>query len=98
MYWGRYYDYVVDETFVDGKDIVKNQGILSEYCVENREKISVISGENRTALEGISISKDIKKEIPHYLSKLGENNAYTVRLSATAEDLYNANLFSNVSV
>ncbi|WP_326975425.1 phosphoenolpyruvate synthase [Caproicibacter sp. BJN0012] len=60
---------------------------LSSVKVEDREKIAEISGEIRKVIEGITIPKDIDEEIAHHLVKLGENNAYAVRSSATAEDL-----------
>jgi pyruvate,water dikinase len=60
---------------------------LSELCVEEREKISKISGEIRSCLEGAVIPEDLTEEISHYLLRLGEGNAYAVRSSATAEDL-----------
>src|SRR4029079_7058266 len=38
-------------------------------------------------IEGIAIPEDIREEITRHLSRLGEENAYAVRSSATAEDL-----------
>ncbi|MTI84475.1 MAG: phosphoenolpyruvate synthase [Firmicutes bacterium] len=55
--------------------------------VDDRETIGAISGKIRAVIEGIAIDEDIKEEIIHYLAKLGEENAYAVRSSATAEDL-----------
>ncbi|MBP1755609.1 MAG: phosphoenolpyruvate synthase/pyruvate phosphate dikinase [Firmicutes bacterium] len=60
---------------------------LSDLCVEDRGKISEISGELRRVIEGTAIPEDMTEEITHYLSWLGEKNAYAVRSSATAEDL-----------
>lgn len=60
---------------------------LSLLKTEDRDKISKLSGEIRLSLEGITIPEDINEEITLFLSKLGENNAYAVRSSATAEDL-----------
>jgi rifampicin phosphotransferase len=55
--------------------------------VEDRDKISELSGEIRSSIEGITIPQDINEEITRFLSRLGEKNAYAVRSSATAEDL-----------
>lgn len=60
---------------------------LSLLKVEDRDKISELSGEIRRIIEGIVIPQDIHEEITHQLSILGEKNAYAVRSSATAEDL-----------
>jgi phosphoenolpyruvate synthase/pyruvate phosphate dikinase len=60
---------------------------LSRLTVDDRQKISEISGNIRRVIEGTVIAKEIEEEITHYLSKLGEENAYAVRSSATAEDL-----------
>src|SRR5205809_4722997 len=60
---------------------------LSLLKVEDRDKISELSGEIRRVIEGIAIPQDINEEIARLLSRLGENNAYAVRSSATAEDL-----------
>jgi pyruvate,water dikinase len=60
---------------------------LSLLKVEDRNKISEFSGEIRGLIEGIAIPEDIHKEIARHLSRLGEENAYAVRSSATAEDL-----------
>jgi len=60
---------------------------LSCLSVEDRRKISELSGEIRLRLEGTAIPQEINEEITCILSKLGEKNAYAVRSSATAEDL-----------
>src|SRR5216110_1363025 len=60
---------------------------LSLLKVEDRDKIGELSGEIRRVIEGIAIPEDIHEEITHFLSRLGEKNAYAVRSSATAEDL-----------
>jgi rifampicin phosphotransferase len=52
-----------------------------------RDKIRELSGEIRRIIEGIAIPEAIVEEIAHFLSMLGEKNAYAVRSSATAEDL-----------
>ena len=60
---------------------------LSLLKVEDRHKIGELSSEIRGAIEGIAIPEEIEDEITHFLSMLGEKNAYAVRSSATAEDL-----------
>ena len=60
---------------------------LSLLKAEVSQNISEISGMIRRVIEGIIISKDIEEEVLHYLARYGENNAYAVRSSATAEDL-----------
>ena len=60
---------------------------LSLLKVEDRNKISELSGEIRRLIEGIAIPEDIHEELARHLSSLGEENAYAVRSSATAEDL-----------
>src|SRR5437660_3101742 len=60
---------------------------LSLLKVEDRDKISELSGEMRRVIERIAIPQDIHEEIARLLTRLGENNAYAVRSSATAEDL-----------
>lgn len=60
---------------------------LSLLKVEDRGKISELSGEIRLCIEGIAIPQDINEEITRLLSKLDEKTAYAVRSSATAEDL-----------
>lgn len=60
---------------------------LSLLKAGEREKIAEISDKLRRIIEGIPIAGDIEEEIAHYLAKLGEESAYAVRSSATAEDL-----------
>lgn len=60
---------------------------LSPLNIDDREKIGEISAKIRELIEEKKIATNIEEEIIHYLSKLGENNAYAVRSSATAEDL-----------
>ncbi len=60
---------------------------LSRLKVADRDKIGELSGEIRRVIEGITIPEEIIEAISRFLSKLGEENAYAVRSSATAEDL-----------
>jgi pyruvate,water dikinase len=60
---------------------------LSLLGVDERDKVRELSEEICRIIEGIAIPEDIGDEIARFLSKLGEQNAYAVRSSATAEDL-----------
>ena len=60
---------------------------LSLLKMEDRDKISELSGEIRRVIEGIALPQDIYEEIALLLSRFGEKKAYAVRSSATAEDL-----------
>jgi pyruvate,water dikinase len=60
---------------------------LSLLKAGDRDKIRELSGEIRKVIENIAIPEDISEEIICFLSRLGEENAYAVRSSATAEDL-----------
>ncbi|WXA89822.1 phosphoenolpyruvate synthase [Pendulispora rubella] len=60
---------------------------LSLLRAEDRTEIRELSAEIRRVIEGIAIPDDLDEEITHLLSRLGEENAYAVRSSATAEDL-----------
>ena len=52
-----------------------------------RKKIREISKNMRIMLENAPIPDDMKKEIADRVSQLGEDNAFAIRSSATAEDL-----------
>lgn len=60
---------------------------LSLLKADNRKGISEISAKMRNVIEGIDIPEEIDQEITSSLAQLGDNNAYAVRSSATAEDL-----------
>jgi phosphoenolpyruvate synthase/pyruvate phosphate dikinase len=60
---------------------------LSLVPVEDRAKIGELSGEIRRIIEATAIPPDLQDEITGFLARLGENDAYAVRSSATAEDL-----------
>ncbi|MDR3541452.1 MAG: phosphoenolpyruvate synthase [Desulfosporosinus sp.] len=60
---------------------------LSLLKTDNRKGISEISAKIRNVIEEIDIPEDIDQEITSSLAQLGNNNAYAVRSSATAEDL-----------
>jgi pyruvate,water dikinase len=60
---------------------------LGRLKPDDREAIRVLSSEIRLALEGIAIPEDLASAITRPLARLGEQAAYAVRSSATAEDL-----------
>src|SRR5467141_3872957 len=60
---------------------------LSRLNPDDREAIRTLSAEIRQTLEGIAIPDDMTAAITRALARLGEQAAYAVRSSATAEDL-----------
>ncbi len=60
---------------------------LSRLKPDDRTPIRALSAEIRRTLEGIAIPNDLAAAITGQLARLGEQGAYAVRSSATAEDL-----------
>ncbi|NIJ54494.1 phosphoenolpyruvate synthase [Dyadobacter arcticus] len=60
---------------------------LSGLKAEERSSVREVSAKIRVLIESISIPNDIVDEISDYLTKFGEEDAFAVRSSATAEDL-----------
>src|SRR5438874_4852437 len=60
---------------------------LSRLNPDDREAIRMLSAEIRRFIEGIAIPDDLAAAITLALARLGEQAAYAVRSSATAEDL-----------
>ena len=60
---------------------------LSSLEPDDRDAIGAVSVEVRRALEGIAVPDDLAAAITRSLARLGEQAAYAVRSSATAEDL-----------
>jgi phosphoenolpyruvate synthase/pyruvate phosphate dikinase len=60
---------------------------LSRVEPDDREAIRALSADIRRTLEGIAIPDDLAAAITRPLARLGEQAAYAVRSSATAEDL-----------
>jgi rifampicin phosphotransferase len=60
---------------------------LSRLNPDDRNAIRKLSAEIRRALDGIAIPDDVAAAITLALARLGEQAAYAVRSSATAEDL-----------
>lgn len=57
---------------------------------EDRDQIGEISRKIRKIITEAEIPSDVVKAVTHYLSQFGDENAYAVRSSATAEDLPHA--------
>jgi pyruvate,water dikinase len=68
---------------------------LSRLNPDDREAIRTLSAEIRRTIEGIAIPGDLAAAITRALARLGEQTAYAVRSSATAEDLPTASLPAN---
>ncbi|MGW3570013.1 rifamycin-inactivating phosphotransferase [Streptomyces sp. NPDC000941] len=60
---------------------------LSRLNPEDREAIGTLSAQIRETIEGTAIPGDLAAAITRALARLGEQAAYAVRSSATAEDL-----------
>ena len=60
---------------------------LSRVDAGDRESIRTLSAEIRRILEGTAIPDDLAAAITRAVARLGEQGAYAVRSSATAEDL-----------
>ncbi|MEU0822195.1 rifamycin-inactivating phosphotransferase [Streptomyces mirabilis] len=60
---------------------------LSRLNPDDREAIRTLSAQIRRTVEGIAIPDDLTAAITRALARLGEQAAYAVRSSATAEDL-----------
>ncbi|HEX6578198.1 MAG TPA: PEP/pyruvate-binding domain-containing protein, partial [Jiangellaceae bacterium] len=60
---------------------------LLRLNADDRESIRTLSAEVRRTLEGIAIPDDLAAAITGAVARLGEQAAYAVRSSATAEDL-----------
>jgi len=60
---------------------------LSTLKERDKEKITHVSSELRRIVERIEVPKDVEEAIRLSVTKLGEDNFYAIRSSATAEDL-----------
>ncbi|MEG6522344.1 phosphoenolpyruvate synthase [Desulfotomaculum sp. 1211_IL3151] len=63
---------------------------LTWLKVEDRDQIGEISRKIRQIIVEVEIPSDVVKEVSYYLSQFGDEHAYAVRSSATAEDLPHA--------
>jgi len=62
-------------------------GRLALLKVEDREAIHELAAAIRGVIKAIAIPGDVEEAITRFLARLGEQEAYAVRSSATAEDL-----------
>lgn len=60
---------------------------LSRLELDDREGIRALSAEIRQTIEGVALPDDLAAVVTDALARLGEQGAYAVRSSATAEDL-----------
>jgi pyruvate,water dikinase len=72
---------------VEGSSIDGRLDRLSRLDLGDRGAIRALSAEIRRTLEGIAIPDDLAAVIARSLARLGEQAAFAVRSSATAEDL-----------
>lgn len=63
---------------------------LTMLNADDRDQIGEISGKIRQTIIEAEIPSDVVETVTHYLSRFGEDHAYAVRSSATAEDLPHA--------
>ncbi|RAS81144.1 phosphoenolpyruvate synthase [Priestia endophytica] len=63
---------------------------LTLLKVEDRNQIGEISRKIRKIIMEVEIPSDVVKAVAYYLSQFGDEHAYAVRSSATAEDLPHA--------
>ena len=71
----------------DAPSIDERLDRLSRLSTDDREAIRTLSAEIRRTLEGIAIPDHLAAAITRSVAQLGEQAAYAVRSSATAEDL-----------
>lgn len=76
---------VLEEAAVDG--LLERLSVLT---AADKNAIASLGHEIRAAIERAAIPEAIREEIGRFVLKSGEENAYAVRSSATAEDLPNA--------
>ncbi|GAB6452213.1 phosphoenolpyruvate synthase [Bacillus cereus group sp. BceL300] len=60
---------------------------LTKLKMEERAQIGEISKKIREVIMAVEIPSDVVEAVTHYLSRFGNEHAYAVRSSATAEDL-----------
>ncbi|SCC38198.1 phosphoenolpyruvate synthase [Bacillus mycoides] len=60
---------------------------LAMLKIEERAQIAEISKKIRETIMEVEIPSDVVEAVAHYLSRFGNEHAYAVRSSATAEDL-----------
>jgi pyruvate,water dikinase len=78
---------VYKEIFEDNEKLRTLLDQLANLKAHDRKGISATSTQIRSMIEAVAIPKHINDEIVRCFEQLGENDAYAVRSSATAEDL-----------
>ena len=78
---------VFQRIMADAPSIDDRLDRLSRLKPDDREAIRALSAEIRRTIEGIAIPDDLTAAVTRALARLGEQAAYAVRSSATAEDL-----------
>lgn len=63
---------------------------LTRLKADDRDQIAEISKQIRQIIMDVEIPSDVVNAVTHYLSQFGDEHAYAVRSSATAEDLPHA--------
>ena len=76
-----------ERIMVDAQSMDDRLDRLARLEPDAREAIRALSAEIRRTLEGVALPDDLAAEITRPLARLGEQAAYAVRSSATAEDL-----------
>jgi pyruvate,water dikinase len=71
----------------EGPSIEERLERLSRLDPDDRDEVRTLSEEIRRSIEGVAIPDDLAEAITGAHAKLGEQVAYAVRSSATAEDL-----------
>ncbi|MGE6226561.1 phosphoenolpyruvate synthase [Paenibacillus chitinolyticus] len=75
------------------EQIETHQALLHRLTLlkaDDRDQIGEVSGKIRQLIREAEIPSDVVTAVTHYLSRFGEEHAYAVRSSATAEDLPHA--------
>ncbi|MBO9617060.1 MAG: phosphoenolpyruvate synthase [Dyadobacter sp.] len=75
---------------ISGAEIGSLLERLANVKVGDTQSIMALGREIRGEIEAATIPGNVREEVLHHLTKLGEGDAYAVRSSATAEDLPNA--------
>ncbi len=76
-----------DRTIADNEELNTLLEQLTALTAGDKKMVAEISAKIRRIIEGAKIPGEIEEQIIHCLSKLGEEKAYAIRSSATAEDL-----------
>ncbi len=74
-------------TICHSKDLNALLDELSQFKIDDRRNIGLICEKIRELIEHSVIEDEIRNAVFRYVEKFGEENAYAIRSSATAEDL-----------